>query len=150
MQKHHAGHRMNSIIPVLAATIILVTVCIKPAAAENPFTVFGNQDTDTYIYYQIADADEYSEAMAMYHLEMMVNVFEYRGLIWGFDDLVIRCILFYISHILSYSSREHCISLWNICKKTSRCSCCIETIFKFPITGRYTHLSLTGPYYSKK
>ena len=89
MQKHHAGHRMNSIIPVLTATIILVTVCIKPAAAENPFTVFGNQDTDTYIYYQIADADEYSEAMAMYHLEMMVNVFEYRGLIWGFDDLVI-------------------------------------------------------------
>ena len=89
MRKHHAGHRMKKIFPVLAAAVIMAAVCMNPAAAEDPFTVFGNQDTDTYIYYQITDAGEYSEALAMHHIETMVNVFEYRALIWGFDDLVI-------------------------------------------------------------
>ncbi len=80
---------LKIITAAVLAVMIMSDICAKPAMAESPFTAFGERDTNTYIYYRIAEDDEYSEALNVYYLEEMVHVFEYRGLLWGFDDLVI-------------------------------------------------------------
>ena len=78
-------------ITVILIVVILCTVAgVNQVYSENLFEAVGLTAARTLIRYTVTYPVDYSEALRMYHLETTAEIFEYRALKAGFDDIVAK------------------------------------------------------------